>query len=143
MLYSFPIVSHRLVRYWNEHYFKALASIQTVAQQHGLSLAEIALRWISHHSLLKRQYGDAVLIGASSLDHIKQVRPDECGVFQNAWQALICEQNLDDLEKGPLRKFSMDKLCAQMLMINAAEDVLKTLDDAWFSVQPYATKYWH
>ena len=48
-------------------------------------MAEVALRWISHHSLLKREFGDAVLIGASSLKHI--------------------EQNLTDFEKGPLRKY--------------------------------------
>ena len=36
-------------------------------------MAEIALRWISHHSLMKREYGDAVLIGASSVKHIEQV----------------------------------------------------------------------
>lgn len=36
-------------------------------------MAEIALRWISHHSLMKREYEDAVLIGASSLKHIEQV----------------------------------------------------------------------
>ncbi|PSR78952.1 hypothetical protein PHLCEN_2v7256, partial [Hermanssonia centrifuga] len=69
-------------RYWNEAYFKALASIEAVTSKHNLTLAEVALRWISHHSLLKREYGDAVIIGASSLNHI--------------------EQNLVDLEKGPL-----------------------------------------
>ena len=42
-------------------------------QKHGLTLAEVALRWISHHSLLKREHGDAVIIGASSLKHIEQV----------------------------------------------------------------------
>ncbi|EPS99222.1 hypothetical protein FOMPIDRAFT_1030941 [Fomitopsis schrenkii] len=68
--------------YWHEPYFKALASIQKVAEQHKLTMAEIALRWISHHSLLKREHGDAVIIGASSLKHI--------------------EQNLVDQEKGPL-----------------------------------------
>ncbi|KAJ3483251.1 hypothetical protein NLI96_g6433 [Meripilus lineatus] len=93
-------------RYWNEHYFQALSTIRDAAVQHGLTLPEIALRWISHHSLLKREHGDAVLIGASSLGHITQ--------------------NLIDLEKGPL-----------------PEEILKVLDDAWFSVQPYATKYWH
>ncbi|GAW07851.1 Aldo keto reductase [Lentinula edodes] len=45
-------------------------------------MAEIALRWVSHHSLMKSEYGDAILIGASSLEHIRQ--------------------NLIDLEKGPL-----------------------------------------
>ncbi|CAL1697781.1 unnamed protein product [Somion occarium] len=93
-------------RYWNEHYFKALALIQAVADKNSLTPAEIALRWISHHSLLKREFGDAIIIGASSLEHI--------------------EQNLVDLEKGPL-----------------PEEVLKVLDDAWDSVKPYATKYWH
>ncbi|KAF7338454.1 Aldo-ket-red domain-containing protein [Mycena venus] len=69
-------------RYWNEPYFKALATIRPVVEKHQLTMAEVALRWISHHSLLKREYRDAVLIGASSLEHI--------------------EQNLVDLEKGPL-----------------------------------------
>jgi aflatoxin B1 aldehyde reductase len=73
-----------LASYWNESYFKALALVETVAQKHNLTLAEIALRWMSHHSLLKKEHGDAVIIGASSTKHI--------------------EQNLIDLEKGPLRK---------------------------------------
>ena len=72
------------MRYWNETYFAALAKLEAVASKHGIPLAEIALRWISHHSVLKREHGDAVLIGASSVKHV--------------------EQNLLDLEKGPLRK---------------------------------------
>lgn len=60
-------------RYWNEPYFNAIASIQKVAEAHNLTMAEIALRWISHHSLMRREEGDAVIIGASSLDHIEQV----------------------------------------------------------------------
>ncbi|KAF8160587.1 Aldo/keto reductase [Pholiota molesta] len=92
-------------RYWKEPYFKALADIRAAAEKHNLTLTEVALRWISHHSLLKREYGDAVLIGASSLKHI--------------------EQNLIDLEKGPL-----------------PEDVIKALDSAWFEVQPYTSKYY-
>ncbi|KAH9886974.1 Aldo/keto reductase [Cubamyces lactineus] len=93
-------------RYWKEPYFRALAQIEAVAEKHNLTMAEIALRWISHHSLMKREYGDAVLIGASSVKHI--------------------EQNLIDLEKGPL-----------------PEEVLKVLDEAWLSVSPYATEYFH
>ncbi|RPD53616.1 Aldo/keto reductase [Lentinus tigrinus ALCF2SS1-6] len=93
-------------RYWNEPYFRALSAMEAVAEKHNLTMAEIALRWISHHSLMKREYGDAVLIGASSTKHI--------------------EQNLIDLEKGPL-----------------PEEVLKVLDEAWLSVSPYATPYFH
>ncbi|GAA5949565.1 hypothetical protein JCM3765_002705 [Sporobolomyces pararoseus] len=69
-------------RYWNDNYFKALELIGPVANKFNLSLAEVALRWISHHSLLSREKGDAVLIGASSVGHL--------------------ESNLIDLEKGPL-----------------------------------------
>ncbi|TFY65364.1 hypothetical protein EVG20_g5625 [Dentipellis fragilis] len=69
-------------RYWKEPFFKALADIRAVADKHDLTMVEVALRWISHHSLLKREFGDSVLIGASSVEHIKQ--------------------NLVDLEKGPL-----------------------------------------
>jgi len=91
-------------RYWKEPYFNAMTSIKGVAEKHNLTMAEVALRWISHHSLLRRDRGDAILIGASSVDHIKQ--------------------NLVDLEKGPL-----------------PDEVLKVLDEAWFSVQSYASCY--
>jgi len=93
-------------RYRNEHYFKAMDIIKAASDKAGLTLAEVALRWMSHHGQLKREYGDAILIGASSLNHI--------------------EQNLIDLEKGPL-----------------PDDVVKALDEAWEVVRPYATKYWH
>ncbi|RPD64666.1 Aldo/keto reductase [Lentinus tigrinus ALCF2SS1-7] len=93
-------------RYWNEPHFNALTKIEAVAEKHNLTLAEIALRWVSHHSLMKREFGDAVIIGASSTKHI--------------------EQNLIDLEKGPL-----------------PEEVLKVLDEAWLSVMPYAKEYFH
>ncbi|KAF5330595.1 hypothetical protein D9619_005737 [Psilocybe cf. subviscida] len=93
-------------RYWKEPYFKALASVKDVAEKHHLTMPEVALRWMTHHSQLKREYGDSILIGASSLPHIKQ--------------------NLIDLEKGPL-----------------PDEVVKTLDEAWTSVQPFAANYWH
>ncbi|KAF5391077.1 hypothetical protein D9757_003113 [Collybiopsis confluens] len=93
-------------RYWNEPYFEAMGSIQTVAEKHNLTMAEVALRWVSHHSLMKREYGDAILIGASSLKHI--------------------EQNMIDLEKGPL-----------------PQEVVTALDEAWQSVKPFSSKYHH
>ncbi|KAH7930866.1 Aldo/keto reductase [Leucogyrophana mollusca] len=69
-------------RYWNDRYFSAITSIRKVAEAHNLTMSEIALRWISHHSLMSREAGDSVIIGASSARHIAQ--------------------NLADLEKGPL-----------------------------------------
>jgi aflatoxin B1 aldehyde reductase len=93
-------------RYWNEPYFNAIASIRAVAEEHNLSLTEVAIRWVTNHSLMKREFGDSVLIGASSLNHI--------------------EQNLIDLDKGPL-----------------PDAVVKALDEAWESVRATASVYYH
>ncbi|MCJ1449191.1 MAG: hypothetical protein MMC23_009710 [Stictis urceolatum] len=70
------------MRYWNDEYFEAMDLVRPVAEKHRLTLAEVALRWMTHHSLLSKEKGDAVLIGASSVEHL--------------------EDNLVDLEKGPL-----------------------------------------
>ncbi|KAF2272826.1 aflatoxin b1-aldehyde reductase [Westerdykella ornata] len=69
-------------RYWNEAYFSALDVIRPVAKKLGLSTAEAASRWVMHHSALRKEHGDAVIIGASS--------------------AAQLEENLVNLEKGPL-----------------------------------------
>jgi len=69
-------------RYWNDQYFDALDLLRPVAQKHGLTEAECALRWLTHHSMLKKEAGDAIIIGASSIKHL--------------------EENMMDLEKGPL-----------------------------------------
>lgn len=69
-------------------------------------MAEIALRWVSHHSMMKREHGDSVIIGASSVKHL--------------------EENLRDLEKGPL-----------------PEKVLQAVDQAWDVVKGSVNKYWH
>lgn len=60
-------------RYWNEEYFNALNIVQKATEAAGLTMTEVALRWMSHHSLLNRSHGDAIIIGASRLTHIKEV----------------------------------------------------------------------
>lgn len=59
---------------------------------------------MTHHSLLKRENGDAIIIGASSTKHL--------------------EENLADLEKGPL-----------------PQDVLDALDQGWEGVRGLTTRY--
>ncbi|KAF7364803.1 putative aldo keto reductase protein [Mycena venus] len=72
---------HRL-RYWNEPNFKALDLLRPAIAPHGISESEAALRWLAHHSVLKKEFGDAVIVGASSTKHL--------------------EENLEALDKGPL-----------------------------------------
>ena len=71
-------------RYFKDATFDALRLIEPVAQKHGLTLIETALRWCTHHSKLNMQNGgrDGVIIGISNLEQLKG--------------------NLKDLEKGPL-----------------------------------------
>ncbi|KZO89997.1 Aldo/keto reductase, partial [Calocera viscosa TUFC12733] len=69
-------------RYWNDSYFQAVGLVREVCTKHGLTMGEVALRWLSHHSVLKREYGDSVLVGGSNVQQI--------------------QENLDNLDKGPL-----------------------------------------
>ncbi|KAB8228298.1 NADP-dependent oxidoreductase domain-containing protein [Aspergillus alliaceus] len=69
-------------RYWNEAYFSALDVIRPVAHKHGITTAEAAVRWANYPSSMKKEYSDVVITGASS--------------------AVQLEENLTNLEKGPL-----------------------------------------
>jgi aflatoxin B1 aldehyde reductase len=69
-------------RYWNDAHFDALDIIRPVVKKFGMTTAEAALRWVNHHSSMKKEYGDAVIVGASSSKQL--------------------EENLISLEKGPL-----------------------------------------
>ncbi|WEW56684.1 hypothetical protein PRK78_002132 [Emydomyces testavorans] len=71
-------------RYFKDATFDALRIIEPVAQKHNLTLIEVALRWIRHHSALNMKSGgnDGIIIGVSSLKQL--------------------EENLADIEKGPL-----------------------------------------
>ncbi|KAI8597631.1 Aldo/keto reductase [Dissophora ornata] len=89
-------------RYWNTLYFDAIKMIEKVTKEHNITLIESALRWMTHHSGLGPN--DAIIAGASSLKHL--------------------EDNLNDLEKGPLPK-----------------EVLDVYDEAWENVKVACPSY--
>jgi aflatoxin B1 aldehyde reductase len=69
-------------RYWHTEYFDALDILREACKKYGLTEAECALRWVTHHSLLSQEHGDTIIIGASSAEQL--------------------DRNLVDLQKGPL-----------------------------------------
>ncbi|TGO80975.1 hypothetical protein BPOR_1464g00010 [Botrytis porri] len=70
-------------RYINDRNLYALEDIlRPVIKKHGLTEAECGLRWMAHHSSMKKELNDAVIVGASSVEQL--------------------EQNLNDLENGEL-----------------------------------------
>jgi aflatoxin B1 aldehyde reductase len=59
-------------RFWKKAYFDAVALVELTCRAAGVVPAEAALRWLSHHSSLRPECGDAVILGASSLAHFEQ-----------------------------------------------------------------------
>ncbi|KAJ7821009.1 NADP-dependent oxidoreductase domain-containing protein [Mycena olivaceomarginata] len=76
------LAQHQRARFWNEANFKALDLLRAAIAPHGITESEAALRWLAHHSALKKELGDAVILGASGKKHL--------------------EENLEALDKGPL-----------------------------------------
>ncbi|KAH6609573.1 aldo keto reductase [Trichoderma cornu-damae] len=94
-------------RYFRDSTFESLRIAEEAAAKAGLTLIEIALRWTVHHSALKVKDGnDGIIIGVSTLEQL--------------------ENNLDDLEKGPL-----------------PEEVVQALDEAWAISKAESVHYWH
>ncbi|KAF9101629.1 hypothetical protein BGX27_011396 [Mortierella sp. AM989] len=75
-------------RYWNTLFFDSVKAIEKVSKEHNLTVTETALRWMLHHSGMDSK--DGIIIGASSMAHL--------------------EENLKDLEKGPLPREVVDAL---------------------------------
>ena len=93
-------------RYFRESTFQALQIMEKATEKHGLSMIETALRWTVHHSKLKIKDGnDGVIIGISSVEQL--------------------ENNLDNLEKGPL-----------------PDEVVQAMDEAWQVSKVDSVPYW-
>lgn len=69
-------------RYWKKNCFDAVNVIKNAAQKHEITAIEVTYRWLAYHSMLDNARGDAIIIGASRHDHLKQ--------------------NMEVVEKGPL-----------------------------------------
>jgi aflatoxin B1 aldehyde reductase len=59
-------------RWWRKELFEAIEELQAVceAQQPPIGLAAAAIRWAVYHSALSRELGDAVILGASSVEQL-------------------------------------------------------------------------
>ncbi len=59
-------------RYWKKRYFDAVDVIRKASDKQGITTIEATYRWLGYHSMLDENRGDAIIIGASKLDHLKQ-----------------------------------------------------------------------
>lgn len=69
-------------RYWKQQYFDAIDIIRKACEEAKVQMAEAAIRWTLHHSVLSGKHFDGIIFGASSIEH--------------------CISNLAACAKGPL-----------------------------------------
>lgn len=69
-------------RYWKKSYFEAVDVIKKASEKCGITIIEAVYRFMAYSSMLDGNRGDAILIGASKKEHMRQ--------------------NIDALKKGPL-----------------------------------------
>ena len=69
-------------RYWKKSYFDAVELLKAACAKYAVTTIEGTYRWLAYHSMLDAARGDAILVGASKLEHLLQ--------------------NMDTLRAGPL-----------------------------------------
>lgn len=81
-------------RYWKRGYFDAIEVIREALGKYGITHVEATYRWLAHHSMLNAERGDAIIVGASKLEHLKQnmaavkagpLPKDVTDAFERAW----------------------------------------------------------
>ncbi len=81
-------------RYWKKSFFHALLVLQDACRKYELTIIEATYRWLAYHSMLNAERGDAILIGASKLNHLQQnmetvkagpLPKDIIEAFEQAW----------------------------------------------------------
>lgn len=84
-----------LNRYWRRCNFDAVEMLNNVCLKYGVSCVEATFRWMAYHSMLDEKRGDAIILGASKLEHLVQNMdaikigplPDAiANVFEEIWE---------------------------------------------------------
>ncbi|XP_062842301.1 aflatoxin B1 aldehyde reductase member 3 [Trichomycterus rosablanca] len=87
-------------RYWKESHFQAvdgvLKALNTAYGSEKPSLTSAAIRWLYHHSQLKGELGDGVIIGMSTMEQLQEnlAAVNEGPLKQEVVDAFKCGWNL-------------------------------------------------
>lgn len=91
--------------YVKPSYLKALAEWEKIANEEGCSKAELAYRWVSYHSPLKAEQGDALIVGASSVKQLGQtaeglkkgpLKKETAAAIDKVWESVKADAPLDN-----------------------------------------------
>ncbi|KAF2170455.1 hypothetical protein M409DRAFT_51495 [Zasmidium cellare ATCC 36951] len=87
---------------------EALSDWHSIAKEEGITNADLAYRWVKYNSPLKPEHGDAIIIGASSAQQLKQTLDSINGGPLSAkavkgidaiWQKIADEAPLDNYHR--------------------------------------------
>ena len=82
-------------KYWKKSNFDALDVIRECVLPLNMSMTEATYRWLAYHSMMNGDRGDAILIGASKINHLLQnIKAVKAGplpesvvkAFEKAWE---------------------------------------------------------
>ncbi len=82
-------------KYWKKSSFDALDVIRKAVEPQGMTMIEATYRWLAYHSMLNEKRGDAILLGASKLNHLIEnmnavkagpLPNDVVSAFDKAWE---------------------------------------------------------
>ncbi len=59
-------------RYWKSDYFEVLQQLANKSAELGVKPVEIAMSWLTNHSLLDASRGDAIILGASRIEQLDE-----------------------------------------------------------------------
>jgi aflatoxin B1 aldehyde reductase len=68
----FVLYPRYMTRYWRGPHFRAVETIREACKAHGLTMADVAIRWMMHHSLLRGDNGDGVIVGATRVEQLEK-----------------------------------------------------------------------
>ena len=78
-----------------------------LAEQESISQALLAYRWLSYHSPLKAEYGDALILGASKVEQIRgsveglkqgPLKADTVKAIEEIWTLVEKDAPVDNFE---------------------------------------------
>ncbi len=85
-------------RYWKDSYFRSIDKIKQVCADHDINIVEATYRWLAFHSMLDGKRGDAIIVGASRLEHLQQnmaavsfgeLPQPVVDIYQQAWSECL------------------------------------------------------
>ncbi|KJX95831.1 aldehyde reductase like protein [Zymoseptoria brevis] len=103
-----PIGDMYATMYAKPSYLEALAQWAAIAKEEGCSQADLAYRWVRYNSPLKKEQGDAIIIGASRLEQLKETLDSINGgplsdkaakKIDEVWKTIEHEAPLDNYHK--------------------------------------------